>query len=185
VVTASNDAGRRPVEPWEQPYLTELGLALRQLRVAASVSQAALAAAIGLSERSIRRLETGGRRTRQSTLARVAVAVAHRLDQPAAASVLLSALVLIAGPALAPESAHAARVDGRRGRRTRRDARRPVTVHNVRREHREDGTVVEHHRHRRWTSRSSVRETKYVRVRGRSRRPGADTSPSVEAGKHE
>lgn len=165
VSLASSDAGRRPIEPWEEPYLAALGDALRRMRIAAGLTQSTLATVVGLSERSVRRLERGARRTRRSTLTRLGYAVARHLGLPVAADPIVLALVLTAGPALAPESAHAARLDARRERRVRRAARRPVTEHHVRREPQLDGTVVEHHRHRRWTSNSSIRQTTYVLIR--------------------
>jgi transcriptional regulator with XRE-family HTH domain len=76
------------------------------------VTQGELAKAAQLSTSTIQRIEAGTRRTRRSTLHRIAEA----LGDPKLASVLAD----LAGPALAPESPYAERIARRRERRHRR-----------------------------------------------------------------
>jgi transcriptional regulator with XRE-family HTH domain len=106
---------RRPLEPSETPYLLALGIRLRELRRDSGLTQAQLAEAAELSCRHIERLEAGNRRTRRSTLARIAAALGDPL--------LGNQLADLAGPALAPESGFAERIARRRARRARKRAR--------------------------------------------------------------
>jgi transcriptional regulator with XRE-family HTH domain len=106
---------RRPIEPAETPYLAALGIRLRDRRRRKGLTQAQLAAASELSLRHLERIETGSRRTRRSTLSRIATA----LGDPS----LEKELAALAGPALAPESAFAERVARRRKRRARKRER--------------------------------------------------------------
>jgi len=91
-----------------QPPLT-----LWEARINAGLSRARLAARTQVAEETVWRIETGRRRTRRSTLLRAAEAMAlpqHTLDRWVAAT----------GPALAPESTWADRLDRRRAHRARR-----------------------------------------------------------------
>jgi transcriptional regulator with XRE-family HTH domain len=110
-----DDDCRCPIEPMETPYLLALGSRLRELRRDRGLTQAQLANAADLSRRHVERLEAGNRRTRESTLARIAAA----LGDPS----LENELVALAGPALAAESAFAERVARRRARRARKRER--------------------------------------------------------------
>ncbi|WP_404387831.1 helix-turn-helix domain-containing protein [Humibacillus xanthopallidus] len=121
---------RRPIQEWEVPYLKALGQELRALRLEAGITQEALAVSTGLSSRSLRRLERGERRTRYTTLARLSVRLSHS-SSPERARDLLDRLLTIAGPALAPESQYAERLDMRRERRARRQRDRWVSLHRV------------------------------------------------------
>ncbi len=126
------------------------------------MTQADLAVAAALSERTIRRLEVGERRTRRSTLERLVEAVAP--TQPhAEREALLQELVGVAGPALAAESAYPERVQARRARRARKHGRRYVTRHIVLREVVADG-VLETHWHSIRTGRATTRDRQYQRL---------------------
>jgi transcriptional regulator with XRE-family HTH domain len=105
---------RRPLQPEETPYLIAVANRLREVRRSRGLTQAELAVAAELSRRHVERLEAGNRRTRRSTLSRIAEA----LGDPS----LEDELVGLAGPALAPESEYAERVVRRRQRRLRRQA---------------------------------------------------------------
>lgn len=107
---------RRPVEPVEVPHLEALGRRLREARAATGLTQAAIGSAAELSRNHLSSLERGVRRTRASTLERLASALTE--DGEAAAG-LYRELVALAGPALAPESDYADRVERRRRRRSR------------------------------------------------------------------
>ena len=109
-----SDGCRRPIQPAETPYLSALGNRLRELRRDRGLTQAQLAVAADLSRRHVERLEAGTRRTRRSTLSRIAEA----LGGPS----LENELVTLAGPALAQESDFAERVARRRARRVRKQA---------------------------------------------------------------
>lgn len=168
--------GRRPIEAHERPNLRALGTALREHRVAVGSTQASLAVATGLSERTIRRIEHAERRTRRSTLDRLAAALCS--GDPGAQEYLLQQFVHLAGPALAPESEFADRVSRRRERRSRRIARQFVTEHVVTYGETAFGTL-EWHVHRTRTSRSGIRERRYTLLRGgdgRARRWPQETS---------
>ncbi len=80
------------------------------------MSQATLAERAELARTTVERIEVGTRRTRRSTLERIARA----LGSPDACEELAA----LAGPALAPESSHPDRIERRRSRRTRREERR-------------------------------------------------------------
>jgi transcriptional regulator with XRE-family HTH domain len=100
----------RPLTDGERVAAVALGHVLRQLRVDAGLSARQLGEAAQLGRRQVQRLEAGQRRTRASTLARLARA----LTRPPADVPLALWLVRAAGPALAPESPYAVRVDRRR-----------------------------------------------------------------------
>ena len=101
---------RVPLTAREARHAVALGALIRSRRLAAGLTVAQAADAAELSPRHWRRLEAGERRTRSSTLDRIAQA----LD---ADPVELAAT---AGPALADESPYADRIAKRRARRTRR-----------------------------------------------------------------
>jgi len=109
---AQRSSSRRPIDSAEVPFLEALGTRLAELRVAVGVSQATLAERAELARSTVERIEGGTRRTRRSTLERIAEA----LDRSGATE----ELVALVGPALAPESAYADRIEGRRARRRRR-----------------------------------------------------------------
>lgn len=88
------DQGRRPITPNEVRPLLELGRQLTNARKAAGLTQRQLAERARLSLRHVKRLEHGTRRTRWSTLQRLAPVL--NTDP--------SALREAAGHALAPES---------------------------------------------------------------------------------
>lgn len=111
---------QRPIRPEEIPHLEGLGSRLRGLRRAVGFSQAELARRAELSPWMVRALERGARRTRRSTLERVAQALASAPQPPAPAPDVAGELVALAGPALAPESPYRARVERRRARRRRK-----------------------------------------------------------------
>ncbi|MCU1692983.1 MAG: hypothetical protein JWM64_2074 [Frankiales bacterium] len=109
---------RRPLQPEELPHLQALGATLRHARVLAVVTQEQLAQGAALSVRFLQRLEAGQRRTRASTLGRIAYFLALFLDVDH--DDLVDLLVDAAGPALAPESEHGDKVAQRRVARARR-----------------------------------------------------------------
>ncbi len=96
----------------------QLGQLLGQLRRASGLSQRETAVAAQVSTRHLRRLERGERRTRRSTLERLAGALAGR-GTLGSEEHLLRVLLQAADPALAPESEHRQRVERRRNRRWR------------------------------------------------------------------
>jgi transcriptional regulator with XRE-family HTH domain len=119
----SVDPCRRPLEAWELPLLAALGERLRELREWAGLSQRLLGEAAELSADQVSRIERGRRRTRRSTLARLAGALAaHGRD----GDQVLAELLELVGSALAAESAFAGRVERRRvarfDRRRRQEA---------------------------------------------------------------
>lgn len=154
-----SNEGRHPIEPLERPWLDDLGTLLRSARTAAGLSQASLAARACLSERSVRRLENGQRRTRASTLTRLAFAIAGPGD-PAPSADLLQMFLDSAGPALAPESEFSDRVDARRRRRNARRGTRWITEHTITPTPVRGGTI-QHHRHRRRVTRHRTRDCDY------------------------
>lgn len=101
---------RLPLQPHEVGPALALGRLIRSRRLATGRTIAALADAAEISPRHWRRLEAGERRTRASTLDRIAAALGVDPVELAEA----------AGPALADESVYADRVAARRARRTRR-----------------------------------------------------------------
>jgi transcriptional regulator with XRE-family HTH domain len=103
---------RRPIEDQERPALAALGSAIAGYRQSAGLSVRALATAAELSPSQMSRIERGLRRTRMSTLARIATA----LGDPSIAADLAA----VAGIGLAPESLYAERVARRRQRRHRK-----------------------------------------------------------------
>lgn len=110
---------RRPLNEAERDRLGTLGYRLQQARLTAGLSQLELAGGAQLHVDTVSRIERGVRRTRRSTLHRIAAAlVASGLDVDVEG--LVDELVVLAGPALAPESRFAERIARRRARRWRR-----------------------------------------------------------------
>jgi hypothetical protein len=104
------------------------------------MTQPALGFVAELSASHLGSLERAVRRTRASTLARIASALTTGEDDDEA---LLEQLVAIAGPALAPESEYAERVERRRRRRHRQAILREAWAaraeqHRLQREANED-----------------------------------------------
>jgi transcriptional regulator with XRE-family HTH domain len=108
----------RPIEPHEREALEDLGTLIEFARRDAGLTQRQLALAAGFTLRHLQYLEAGQRRTRLSTLARVADFLELMLDTEPDA--LLDLFVDTAGDSLAPESDYAAKVEYRRQRRARR-----------------------------------------------------------------
>lgn len=104
----------RPITPEEEIHLASLGRRIKQLRIRAGMTRLDVSVETGLNPQTIYRIERGLRRTRQRTLRVITSAIS---DQPDALAV---ELVKLAGPALAPESAWAGRIEQRRLRRIRR-----------------------------------------------------------------
>ncbi len=164
----TGDCGRRPIEEWEVPWLIQLGARLRGFRTEANLTQAVLGARTGLAERSLRRIEQGHRRTRSSTLQRLAEELTRYTARSGTADEVMVRLLEAAGPALADESEYRSRIEARRRRRVVKQGRRAVTEHTVDYMLLPGGSVLEHHRHRRWVTRRTTRERAYVVLRGGS-----------------
>ena len=130
----ADTAGWGFVSETEVPQLRQLGRELQAQREGARLTQSALAQRSGVSRRHLQRLERGDRRTRSSTLRRIAVAICG--DTPSAVEGSLGRLLDAAGPALADESEFQARVERRRSRRTRKPTRIQVELFS----HRSVGT---------------------------------------------
>jgi transcriptional regulator with XRE-family HTH domain len=111
---------RRPIESWEVPQLERLGCLLRVLRKAAGMTQRDLARSAELSSWMVSQIELGTRRTRRSTLRRIARAIVGADPNASTEDELTEQLVEAAGEALAPESGYRARVDRRRKKRAKR-----------------------------------------------------------------
>lgn len=154
---AARAAARRPIGPAEVPHLEALGRRLSELRRAAGLSRAALARAAELSSPTVGRLEAGTRRTRASTLARLAGALAGPDEAPA----LVAELAALAGPALAPESDFAERVDRRRARRARR-AEREAEAEEARQERADAALAAEARRRAAASDRDLLRALAHV-----------------------
>ena len=123
-VDARRSGTRRPLTDEEFPHLEALGAELRELRERASLSRSQLGWAATVSVTHLANLEGGHRRTRRSTLLRIAgVLVDHIPGYLGSPDDLADYLCAVAGPALAAESQYAARVDRRRGRRVTRAER--------------------------------------------------------------
>jgi transcriptional regulator with XRE-family HTH domain len=113
---------RRPIEFWEVPHLERLGAAVRTARLAAGFTRLGLAILAGVSDVTVYRIEAATRRTRASTLRRIAGALcdaAPMLGDPARVAADFATIV---GLGLAPESEYAERVERRRARRQHRNS---------------------------------------------------------------
>ena len=119
---------RRPIESWEVPHLERLGRLLRGLRKAAGMTQRGLARSAELSPWMLGQIELGTRRTRRSTLRRIARAIVAAHPNASTEDELTEQLVEAAGGALAPESGYRARVEQRRKRRAERGRYGPREV---------------------------------------------------------
>jgi transcriptional regulator with XRE-family HTH domain len=87
-------------------------------RRAIEMTQRELAVAAGLSRTHVDRLEHGTRRTRRSTLTRIAAAFVVEVPKLGPVDRLVDDFVREAGPALAEESIYAERVGRRRANRS-------------------------------------------------------------------
>ena len=114
---------RRPITDAEVQFLEDLAAELRRLRIEAQMTILLLAEMSQLGERQMRHILNGTRRTRASTLLRVAVV--FELVLGINSSDLHAHLVEIAGPALASEPLpkHQSHIDRRRASRTRKKER--------------------------------------------------------------
>ena len=110
---------RRPIADDEVQLLEELGRAIAHARVSVGLSRRALAEGALMHPTSIARIEYGTRRTRASTLKRIAGALAVECDDLDADS-LVKGWVRLGGRAIAPESEYADRVELRRQSRVSR-----------------------------------------------------------------
>lgn len=111
---------RRPITAAEVPHLEALGAGLWRLRRQAGMSRRALGEGAALREGTIEEIEHATRRTRRSTLARIAAALVEWTATPETAEEIEQYLVTLAGPALGGESIHPERVERRRQRREAR-----------------------------------------------------------------
>ena len=110
---------RRPIADGEVQLLEELGRAIGRARVSAGLSRRALAEMTLMHPTSIARIEYGTRRTRASTLKRIAGALAAECDD-LDADALVESWLLLGSRAIVPESDYADRLDLRRQRRVSR-----------------------------------------------------------------
>lgn len=113
-------SGRRPVEPFEKPYLAAFGARLAVLRREAGATQETLAFEAQLSRWYVCDLERGRCRTRASTIERLAAALERFSDGALKADDVAAQLTEEIGPALAAESQFAAVLAERRANRQRR-----------------------------------------------------------------
>lgn len=116
---------RRPIASEEVAGLRALGDEIRRLRgQVARVARPRLAVRSEVSIRQLEQIEQAIRRTRRSTLARIAGALVELEPSIGTADELVARLVALAGPALAPESDYHERVEKRRRSRWARLRRR-------------------------------------------------------------
>jgi transcriptional regulator with XRE-family HTH domain len=107
----------------EVECLERLGQELRRLRKLTDLTLAEYAWEVELSPTSVGRLERGVRRTRRSTLARIAAVAAAECPDEGTADEILAQMILLGGAAIADESEYKARTDRRRARRRRKAAK--------------------------------------------------------------
>jgi transcriptional regulator with XRE-family HTH domain len=105
---------RRPILQREVPHLERLGRLIGTTRRALGLTQKQVALAAALHWTHLQRIELGTRRTRRSTLRRIAAVFVLEAPRLGPVDVLLDDFVQAAGPALAEESAFAERVGRRR-----------------------------------------------------------------------
>ena len=116
---------RRPITPNEVPGLQALGTEIRRLRWSlARAPRSRLAVRAQVSVRQLEQIEQAIRRTRHSTLARIAAALVELKPDLGTEGELVNRLAALAGAALAPESDYRERVDKRRRARWKRLYRR-------------------------------------------------------------
>lgn len=72
--------GRSVPAGWKRPYLEQVGPRLRELREAAGLSRPELAARVGMTRGSIRKLEAGDHAPRPETAARLAAVLGVTAD---------------------------------------------------------------------------------------------------------
>ncbi len=116
---------RRPIKSWEVEPLRALGRKVRAIRfdcgdLIVQAGQLSRAAQVPIT--TLWRIETGVRRTRRSTLQRLAKAAARLNPSAGTQDEIFDRLIEAAGNALAPPSKYQFRVDRRRFRRYRRQA---------------------------------------------------------------
>lgn len=119
-------ADLRPIADDERPHLDALGELVRALRHDAGLSQVELGRRAVLSGSQVSAIERGRHRTRRSTLERV---VGVLFDDEDRVEVVLAELLEAVGPALAPESDYAERVERRRIRRERKAIPQLIKMH--------------------------------------------------------
>ena len=73
--------GRAVPDGWKRPYLEAQGRRLRELRLAAGLSREDLAARVGMTRGSIRKLESGHHAPRPETVAQLAAALGVTPDR--------------------------------------------------------------------------------------------------------
>ncbi|MBW3646811.1 MAG: helix-turn-helix domain-containing protein [Actinobacteria bacterium] len=105
---------RRPILAREVPHLERLGRLLSTTRRALGLTQKEVALAAAMHWTHLQRIEAGTRRTRRSTLRRIAAVFVLEELRLGPVDDLLEDLVAAAGPALAEESVYAERVARRR-----------------------------------------------------------------------
>ena len=115
---------RRPIRTTEVPPLESLASELRRMRWdIGRISRPELSRVADVSVRQIEQIERAIRRTRRSTIERIAAALSQLNPKVGAPEVLVERLVALAGDGLAPESPFRHRVDRRRRRRWRKKGR--------------------------------------------------------------
>lgn len=115
----------RPFEPWELPLLEGFSEVLRRHRALAGISQRQLHLATGLAKRTIERLEHADRRTRHSTIRRIALALAEARGAFCLADEIADEMIQALGAAAAPESRRMAGIERRRNHRVKKMAEDP------------------------------------------------------------
>lgn len=117
-------AARRPITDEEVPHLVAWGAELRRLRRASPYTRAEVVAMASISLSYLDELEMGTRRPRRETVESLLVAILDDddLEEPAW-SQHVAAHVAMLGPALAPPSDYAEKVERTRRRRARKKLR--------------------------------------------------------------
>lgn len=110
----------RPFEAWERPLLEAFSEALHRHRTLAGISQRQLHLATGLAEFTIHRLEHAARRTRHSTIRRIALALAEARGAFCLADEIAEEMIEALGAAAAPESHRMASIERTRNHRVKK-----------------------------------------------------------------
>lgn len=110
----------RPFAAWELPLLEEFSEALRRHRALAGVSLRQLHLATGLDRTTIIRLEHARRRTRHSTIRRIALALAEARGAFCLADEIADEMIQALGGAAAPESHRMASIERTRNHRVKK-----------------------------------------------------------------